>query len=197
MRGAVVFLLFILALFAQDPVRYVDVGKAAGLKDIFLCGGEGTNNYVIERLGTGLAFIDFDNDGYLDLFVVNGSRLGGFPKGQEPTNHLYRNDRKGGFQDVTREAGLLRSGWGQGVCAGDFDNDGFIDLFVTYWRQNVLYHNRGGRRFDDVTAQAGLIQDTVRFNTGCAFLDYDRDGYLDLFVSNYLQFSLASSPNPG
>src|SRR5712692_9780765 len=158
MRRLLLLFVVFLAMFAQNPqaVRYTDVAAEARLKDIFYCGGEETKNYIVETLGTGLAFIDFDNDGFLDLFVVNSSRLEGFAKGQEPTNHLYRNTGNGTFKDVTREAGLLRSGWGQGVCAGDFDNDGFTDLFVTYWGTNVLYRNIGGRRFVEVTAPVGL-----------------------------------------
>src|SRR5258706_5915787 len=126
MRHALISLLLFLALFAQNPeaVRYIDVAKGAGLNDIIYCGGEETKNYIIETLGAGLAFIDYDNDGYPDLFLVNSSRLEGFPKGQEPTNHLYHNERNGTFRDVTSAAGLLKSGWGQEVCAGEFGHDG-------------------------------------------------------------------------
>src|SRR5438132_13283703 len=120
MRLALIAILALLTLLAQAPeaVRYVDVAIEAGIKDIFYCGGERTKNYIIETLGSGVAFIDYDNDGNLDIFAVNGSRLEGFPKGQEPTNHLYHNEGHGVFKDVTREAGLLRSSWGQGGCAG-------------------------------------------------------------------------------
>ena len=158
MRLTLISFLLFLAMFAQnpEPVRYIDVAKEVGLNDIVYCGGEETKNYIIGTLGSGLAFIDYDNDGFPDLFVVNSSRLEGFPKGQEPTNHLYHNERNGTFRDVTRAAGLLRSGWGQGVCAGDFDNDGFTDLFVTYWGQDVLYRNTGKGSFQDVTVAAGM-----------------------------------------
>jgi hypothetical protein len=198
MRRVLASLVVILAVFAQAPdaVRYVDVALQAGIKDIFYCGGERTKNYIVETLGSGLAFIDFDNDGNLDLFAVNGSRLEGFPKGQEPTNHLYHNEGRGLFKDVTREAGLARSGWGQGVCAGDFDNDGFTDLFVTYWGYDVLYRNTGKSAFEDVTAAAGMSGTAVRWGTGCAFLDYNRDGKLDLFVSDYVQFDQRNTPTP-
>ena len=198
MRPALLATLALLALIAQSPdaVRYVDVALDAGLRDIFYCGGERTKNYIIETLGSGVAFIDYDNDGNLDIFAVNGSRLEGFPKGQEPTNHLYRNEGHGVFKDVTREAGLLRSGWGQGVCAGDFDNDGFTDLFVTYWGQDVLYRNTGKGSFEDVTEAAGLAGKEVRWGTGCAFVDYNRDGKLDLFVANYVQFDQKNTPTP-
>src|SRR6266581_3667114 len=198
MRPAPLATLALLALMAQAPdaVRYVDMALDAGLRDIFYYGGERTKNYIIETLGSGVAFIDYDNDGNLDIFAVNGSRLEGFPKGQEPTNHLYRNEGHGVFKDVTREAGLLRSGWGQGVCAGDFDNDGFTDLFVTYWGQDVLYRNTGKGSFEDVTEAAGLAGKEVRWGTGCAFVDYNRDGKLDLFVANYVQFDQKNTPTP-
>ncbi len=117
--------------------------------------------------------------------------------GRAASNRLYHNLGNGKFADVTKEMGLEHTGWGQGVCAGDFDNDGYTDLFVTYWGANVLYRNRGGHGFEDVTAKAGLKQDRVRYNTGCAFLDYDNDGHLDLFVANYLKFDFASTPKPG
>ena len=135
-----------------------------------------------------MAFIDYDNDGLLDIFVVSGP---GSP------SRMYHNEGGGKFADVTLGLGLTNTGWGQGVCAGDFDNDGFTDLLVTYWGQNVLYRNMGGRRFDDVTAKMHLTQDRVRYNTGCAFIDYDNDGKLDLFVSNYLKFDFNTTPKPG
>ena len=199
MRASLLGLMALLALVAQNPevVRYVDVAKTAGLKDIIYCGGADTKNYIIETLGTGLAFLDYDNDGYLDLFFVNSSRLEGFPEGREPTNHLYHNEKNGSFKDVTREAGLVRSGWGQGVCAGDFDNDGFTDLFVTYWGHDALYRNTGKGSFEDVTSAAGMAGAEIRWGTGCAFVDYNRDGKLDLFVSNYVQFDQKNTPTPG
>ena len=159
-------------------------------------GGEGTNTYLLETTGTGVAAFDYDGDGWLDIFFVNGTTLEGFPKGQEPTNHLYRNRGDGTFEDVTARAGLGASGWGQGACAGDYDNDGHDDLFVTYWGQNRLYHNDGDGTFDDVTARAGLTQSRTRWSTGCAFLDYDRDGRLDLFAANYIDLDLATTPTP-
>lgn len=185
-------------LLAQGPatVRYIDVALTAGIKDIIYCGGEQTKNYIVETLGTGAALIDYDNDNDLDLFIVNASRLEGFPNGEKPTNHLYRNEGSGVFKDVTMDAGLARSGWGQGVCAGDFDNDGFIDLFVTYWGHDVLYRNSGKGSFEDVTTAAGMSGKDVRWGTGCAFVDYNRDGKLDLFVSNYVQFDQKNTPTP-
>ncbi len=109
----------------------------------FASGNETSKKYIIEANGTGVAFVDYDNDGKLDLFMVNGSRLEGYGEGKAPTNHLYRNTGARRFEDVTKKSGLARSGWGSGVCAGDVDNDGYIDLYVTYWGPNVLYRNRG------------------------------------------------------
>src|SRR5262249_56492797 len=129
-----------------------------------------------------------DNDGLPDVFLVSGPGA---------TNRLYHNEGGGRFRDVTERMGLTQSGWGQGVCAGDFDNDGYTDLFVTYWGANHLYRNVGGRRFEEVTRSAHLTQDRVRYNTGCAFLDYDNDGHLDLFVTNYLRFDQDTAPKPG
>jgi hypothetical protein len=178
------------ALFyaAAPAVNFRNVAREAGLVDSFPNGGSRSKQYIIETTGSGAAFIDYDNDGLLDIFLVSG------PGG---TNRLYHNTGNGKFVDVTKEMGLEHTGWGQGVCAGDFDNDGYTDLFVTYWGANVLYRNRGGRGFEDVTVKAGLKQDRVRYNTGCAFLDYDNDGHLDLFVANYLKFDFASTPKPG
>jgi hypothetical protein len=177
-------------------VNFVNVAKEAGLNTKMIFGGEHKNKYLLETTGCGVAFYDYDNDGWLDIFLVNGTRLEGFPTGQEPTNRLYKNNRDGTFTDVTAQAGLIHSGWGQGVCVGDYDNDGFDDLFVSYFGKNVLYHNNGNGTFTDVTAKAGVATDGKRWNTGCAFVDYDRDGKLDLFVANYIDMDLASAPVP-
>jgi hypothetical protein len=175
---------------------FTNVARQAGLHARTVYGGQRTNQYLIETTGTGAAAIDFDADGWLDIFLVNGTTLDGFPKGQEPTNHLYRNKGDGTFEDVTVRAGLAASGWGQAACVGDYDNDGRDDLFVTYWGQNRLYRNAGNGTFDDVTSRAGLVQDRRRWNTGCAFVDYDRDGRLDLFAANYIDLDLATTPLP-
>jgi enediyne biosynthesis protein E4 len=175
---------------------FKEVAAAAGLTAVTVFGGKDSNRYLLETTGTGVALFDYDGDGYLDVFLVNGTTLEGFPKGQEPINHLYRNRRDGTFEDVTARAALGASGWGQGVCAGDYDNDGHEDLFVTYYGQNHLYRNRGDGTFEDVTARAGLLDKKTRWGTGCAFLDYDRDGKLDLLAANYIDLDLATAPTP-
>jgi len=175
---------------------FVDVARAAGLNAQTIYGGEHKNKYLLETTGCGVAFYDYDNDGWLDIFLVNGWRLEGFPAGQEPTSHLFKNNRDGTFTDVTAKAGLIHHGWGQGVCVGDYDNDGFDDLFVSYFGKNVLYHNNGDGTFTDVTDKAGVGGNGKRWNTGCAFVDYDRDGKLDLFVANYIDLDLATAPVP-
>jgi hypothetical protein len=178
-------------------VNFVDLAEHAGLTAKTEDGGDKTKRYIIETTGSGAAFFDFDNDGWPDIFVVNGSRLEGFPKGQEPTSHLYRNRHDGTFADVTQKAGVGLVGWGQGVCAGDYDNDGFVDLFVTFWGHDVLLHNNGDGTFTDVTRKAGLWHDDARWSTGCAFVDYDRDGRLDLFIAHYVDFDPQHTPEPG
>jgi len=175
---------------------FTNVARQAGLTARTVYGGQGTNTYLIETTGSGAAFFDYDADGWLDIFLVNGSIVKGFPKGQEPTNHLYRNRGDGTFEDVTVRARLAQGGWGQAACTGDYDNDGDEDLFVTYWGQNRLYRNGGDGTFDDVTAMAGVIQGRTRWGTGCAFLDYDRDGKLDLLAANYIDFDLTTTPLP-
>jgi enediyne biosynthesis protein E4 len=175
---------------------FTNIAPQAGLTARTVYGQQGTNTYLVETTGTGIAAFDYDGDGWVDIFVVNGSTLEGFPNGREPTNHLYRNRGNGTFEDVTSAARLGEHGWGQAACVGDFDTDGHDDLFVSYWGPNHLYRNRGDGTFDDVTGGAGLAQSNRRWNTGCAFIDYDRDGLLDLFVANYIDFDLAATPTP-
>jgi hypothetical protein len=175
---------------------FENVAAEAGVTAVTTFGGQDKNRYLLETTGTGAAFFDYDADGWLDVFLVNGTTLEGFPKGQEPTNHLYRNKRDGTFEDVTAKSGLAASGWGQGVCAGDYDNDGHEDLFVTYYGQNRLYHNRGDGTFEDATGKAGMLDARTRWGTGCAFLDYDRDGKLDLLAANYIDLDLKTAPTP-
>jgi len=177
-------------------VTFLDVARESGLNAKTTYGGEHTNKYLLETTGCGVAFYDFDNDGWLDIFLVNGSRLEGFAAGQAPSSYLFKNNRDGTFTDITQKAGLTHSGWGQGVCIGDYDNDGFEDLFVSYFGKNVLYRNRGDGTFLDVSEKAGVAGNPKRWNTGCAFVDYDRDGNLDLFVANYIDLDLATAPVP-
>jgi len=180
------------------------VAERAGLRFPSIYGGLEQKRFIIETNGAGAALLDYDGDGWLDALVLSGTRLrdGGradvaWPAGQEPTNRLYRNRRDGTFEDVTDRAGLRRTGWASSVCAGDYDNDGGLDLFVTYFGHNVLYRNSGDGSFEDATARAGLASKDARWGSGCAFVDYDRDGRADLFVANYLTFDLASAPEPG
>lgn len=180
--------------------RFTDVAAEAGLGGaVNVTGGVTHKRYLVEEMGCGAAFFDYDNDGWLDIFMVNGTRFEGLPPGPPPSNFLFHNNRDGTFTDVTGRAGLSRTGWGQGCCVGDFDNDGFDDLFVTYWGANVLYHNNGDGTFTDVTRKAGLLQTGPhpRWNVACCFLDYDRDGRLDLFVANYVNFDPHIAPLPG
>jgi enediyne biosynthesis protein E4 len=182
---------------SKSLAYFTDAAKEAGLTMMNVFGGENTKKYIIETTGTGVAIFDFDNDGWPDIFIVNGTKLEGFPPGKAPTNHLYRNNHDGTFVDVTEKAGLAHTGWGQGVCVGDYDNDGWEDLYVTYYGKNILYHNNGNGTFTDVTDKAGLGGSGKAWGTGCAFVDYDRDGHLDLMVANYVDFDLSTTPAPG
>jgi hypothetical protein len=200
------FLLFGVLLFnsaltlvvGQDfPVSLTNVAGHVGLSDPTIYGDIDRKRYIIETNGCGVAFVDYDNDGWVDLFMLSGTRLTGMPVGREPTNRLYRNRGNGTFADVTEKAGLRRSGWASSVCVGDYNNDNYEDLFITYWGKNVLYRNNGDGSFSDVTQKAGLLADATRWGSGCTFIDYDRDGKLDLFVANYLKFDIANTPEPG
>ena len=182
-----------------SPLGYElrDVAHEAHLDFLQVCGGDTSKKYIIETTGSGAAFVDYDNDGWLDIFLVNGSRLDHSDSDGNPTNKLFHNNRDGTFTEVTAKAGLTRSGWGQGVCVGDYDNDGFDDIFVTYWGEDVLYHNNGDGTFTETARKAQVAGDAARWSTGCAFLDYDRDGKLDLFVTHYVNFSLQNAKDPG
>ena len=183
---------------APSGVTFVDVAQQAGLagaRNVF--GHPREKRYLLEEMGGGAAFFDYDGDGWLDIFLVNGTSFDEASSGKQPTSYLFHNNRDGTFTDVTRDAGLTHSGWGQGCCVGDYDNDGYEDLFVSYWGKNVLYHNNGDGTFTDVSEEAGVAGDGRRWGAGCCFLDYDRDGRLDLFVANYVRFDPAHSPLPG
>ena len=176
--------------------HFTDVAKEAGLRMPVIYGGVDAKKYIMEANGCGCAFIDYDNDGWMDIFLLSGTRLEGDPP--EATNRLYKNNRDGTFTDVTEKAGLKAAGWANGVCVADYNNDGFDDIFCTYFGQNRLYRNNGDGTFTDVTKQAGLSEPgPARWGAGCAFLDYNRDGHLDLFVSNYIRFSFEHAPAPG
>ena len=175
--------------------RFIDVATNAGLHEPVIYGDEHTNNYIVESTGCGCAFIDYDNDGWMDLFVLSGTRLHG--ASEDATNRLYKNNRDGTFTDVTERAGLRSLGWACGVCIGDYNNDGFDDIFCARYGQNSLYRNNGNGTFTDVTKEAGLLSEEPRYGAGCSFLDYNRDSHLDLFVSNYVGFSFESAGLPG
>ncbi len=174
---------------------FTDIAGQAGIRSPTIYGPVDHKDYIIETVGCGCAFFDYDNDGWMDALVLSGSRVSGAPEGT--SNHLYRNNHDGTFTDVTAKAGLLRTMWASGVTVGDYNNDGFEDLFITAYGQNVLYRNNGDGTFTDVTKEAGLLDPKTRWGAGCCFVDYNLDGHLDLFVSNYLDFDLAHAPRPG
>ena len=187
-------------LFAQvqSPriADFEDVAEKAGLTMTNVFGGVDTKKYIIETTGTGVAILDYDNDGWPDIFIVNGTTLEATSGAKSATNHLYRNNHDGSFTDVTVKSGLAATGWGQGVCVGDYDNDGWDDLYVTYYGKNRLYHNDRGA-FKEVAEDAGVDGSGKAWGSGCAFVDYDRDGRLDLMVANYVDFDLSTAPRPG
>ena len=179
---------------------FTDIAAEAGLSGaVNVFGGVERKRYLLEEIGCGVALFDYDHDGWLDIFFVNGTRFDAISPEYQPSNFLFHNNRDGTFTNVTDKSGLNRSGWGQGCCIGDYNNDGYDDLFVTYWGGLVLYHNNGDGTFTDVTEKAGLLQKAPRprWNSGCCFVDYDRDGHLDLFVANYVNFDPQAVPQPG
>jgi enediyne biosynthesis protein E4 len=184
--------------FHPGPAWFIDVAQQAGLRMENVNGGLDTKKYIIETTGSGVAILDYDNDGWPDIFLVNGTTLDEKKeKSEPPTSHLFHNNHNGTFTDVTRAAGLEFTGWGQGACVGDYDNDGFDDLYVTYYGKNRLYHNEGNGTFKEVATAAGVAGDGKAWGTGCAFVDYDCDGKLDLMVANYVLFDVKTSPKPG
>lgn len=184
-------LITLCAVAAQLPI-FEDIAPSAGLSHSTTFGGKENKKYILESTGNGVAIFDFNGDGRNDIFIANGMTL----DGEAPPPLLYRNEGNGKFKEVAREAGLSRGGWAQAPCTADIDNDGQIDLFVTYYGANRLYRNRNGK-FEDVTRSSGLPVDGQRWGAGCALLDYDRDGRLDIFISNYVDFDLAKAPLPG
>ncbi len=175
--------------------RFVNVAKQAGLTAPVIYGDPDHNDYILDSMGCGVAFLDYDNDGWQDILVLTGRRRQATPAGA--VIRLYRNNRDGTFTDVTEKSGLGRSMWALGVTVGDYDNDGFDDLFITCYGQNLLFHNNGNGTFTDVTQKAGLLHAGTRYGSGCTWIDYDRDGKLDLFVSHYVAFDPAKVPVRG
>ena len=181
------------------PAWFVDVAKEAGITVRNVNGSDTNKLYIVESTGSGVAILDYDNDGWLDIFLVNGTPLpgGGAAAGTAATNHLLHNNHDGTFTDATRGSGLTDAGWGQGVCVGDYDNDGLEDIFVTSYGKNRMYHNEGHGHFSEVAESAGVAGTGKEWGTGCAFVDYDRDGKLDIAVANYVHFDLSKTPKPG
>ena len=178
---------------AQSPqLRFVDVTADSGLQSFDGLQGSTTKEHIIEVMGGGAAFLDYDADGYLDVLLVRGSTIEQFERGGDLMCSLYRGNGRGSFEDVTREAGLTARGWGQGVAVGDFDSDGNIDFFLTGYSSNALYRNTGEGRFEQVARSAGIA--VSPWSLGASFADFDRDGDLDLYVSNYLAYPLDRLP---
>jgi hypothetical protein len=185
------------------PAWFEDVAAKVGIDVLNVNGDAVSKYYILEATGSGVAIIDYDNDGWPDIFLVNGTYLQRNPESHKkvptspPTSHLFHNNHDGTFTDVTVKAGLADSGWGQGVCVGDYDNDGYEDLYVTSYGKNRLYHNQGNGTFREVAEQSGVAGSGKEWGTGCAFIDYDRDGRLDIAVANYVHFDVKSVPAPG
>jgi enediyne biosynthesis protein E4 len=180
-----------------STIHFVDTASARGVDGVNTYGGKTRKDYILETTGNGVAVFDYDGDGANDLLFVNGTTFDAKSSGSKHVVQLYHNDGKGNFIDVSAKAGFTVEAWGQGVCVGDYDNDGRPDLLITYYGHNRLYHNQGDGTFRDLTSQAGLPVSGTAYGSGCSFLDYDRDGNLDLFVANYVDLDLAKTPRPG
>jgi hypothetical protein len=184
------------------PAWFVDIAAKAGITVRNVNGSIESKHYIIEATGSGVAILDYDRDGWPDIFLVNGTDLpsasnSNKDRQEKPSNHLFHNNHDGTFTDVTVKAGLVSTGWGQGACVGDYDNDGFDDIYVTGYGKNRLFHNQGNGVFKEVAEQAGVAGTGKEWGTGCAFIDYDRDGKLDIAVANYVHFDLSQTPAPG
>ena len=182
-----------------SPAWFIDVAAKADILVLNVNGDPAVKKYIIETTGSGVAILDYDNDGWPDIFLVNGTVLPSEHHAGDPvpTSHLFHNNHDGTFTDVTEKAGLVSTAWGQGTCVGDYDNDGFPDLYITGFGKNRLYHNQGNGTFREVAEQSGVAGTGKEWGTGCAFIDYDRDGKLDLMVSNYVHFDAVNPPEPG
>ena len=176
---------------------FVDIANKAGLAPFRNVCGSAAKDYLVETLGSGVALFDYNNDGLLDVFLVNGSsfEILGNPNLPRSSSRLFRNNGDGTFTDVTKESGLINEGWGVGVTVGDYDNDGYRDVFITNFGTNALFHNNGNGTFTNVTKEAGV--EGGNWSTGCAWGDYDRDGRLDLYVARYVDFEKGRIPTPG
>jgi hypothetical protein len=171
----------------------VDVASEADLDGFVQQNGNQQKPYIVESIGAGLAFLDYDQDGRLDLYLTNGSSLEGFPPGQQPRDALYRNRGGGKFEDVTESAGLGDPNWTNGVAVADYDSDGWPDIYLTNFGPNVLYRNLGNGKYEDVTRRAGVGD--PHWSTGASWVDYDGDGDLDLYVANYVDFDKNYKPS--
>ena len=161
------------------PVHFEDIARQAGLNAVNVYGGATHKEFIIETTGNGALILDYDNDGWPDIFLPNGSTVNGFAGSEAPTGHLYHNNHDGTFTDVTQRAGLARAGWGQGGCVGDYDNDGFLDVLLTYWGQNALYHNNGNGTFTDVTKEWNRW---IWYSSSCWAFDYDNDSAIGVRI---------------
>jgi hypothetical protein len=179
----------------DSTVAFTDITRAAGI-DFHLTCGSAEKQYIMESLCGGVAVFDYDNDGWMDIFLVNGSTLADSQSGKCDTSKLYRNNHDGTFKDVTAQAGLNTCRWGFGVAIGDYDNDGWEDVYITYLDGGALYHNNGNRTFTDVTQKAG-VGNEGRWGTSAGFGDYDNDGHLDLYIANYVDLDLKHLPKFG
>ena len=176
-------------------ISFADVTRAAGIDFRLTCGGP-EKLYIMDSMCGGVAVFDYDNDGWMDIFLVNGSEIGDFKAGKCHRPKLYHNNHDGTFTDVTAKSGIDHCGWGFGAAVGDYDNDGNDDLYITYLNGAVLYRNNGDGTFSDVTSKAG-VSNAGRWGTSAAFGDYDNDGNLDLYVANYVELDLNHLPEFG